>query len=195
MAKEGSFTAELKQLDFDSMLGAPMIAVMKALVHCGEQTVEFIREYVLEESSGSAGGTLAMMTFEYKRPAPKGGYNLVSMAIPLFTLIAIPNLRLDSLAIEFNTTLTHQQKTEASFGVSVTAEADIEFEVKETVKVTASASFSAQVSMESSSESTKSYNMTVRMEVEEHDAPGWAAMTELLTSIVDEQSKIPGLES
>lgn len=122
---------ELASIDFESMLGGPLVAVVNAQAQAAISTVNFIKEVgfkkkAAEEAAGDDTGTEdpIYVTFKYPKetspyePATPGdaaatppippttavpaAYEMQQLQVPILTMLPIPFIRIDLTTIDFN---------------------------------------------------------------------------------------------
>lgn len=122
---------ELSSIDFESMIGGPLVAVINAQAQAAMSTVNFIKEVgfkkkTSEESAGDDTSTEEpiYVTFKYPKelspyqPATPGDptatpavpataavpavYETQELQVPILTLLPIPFIRIDETTIDFN---------------------------------------------------------------------------------------------
>lgn len=122
---------ELSSIDFESMLGGPLIAVVKAQAQSAISTVNFIKEVGFKKKSGEQDPTADTETmepiyvkFKYWKetqpfqpanpgnpsatppvpatPAVQAKYELQYLEVPILTMLPIPYLRMEETTVDFN---------------------------------------------------------------------------------------------
>jgi hypothetical protein len=127
--------AELRQIPFDQLIGAPMKAAVEAQALAAQSTVEFIQkvgfkstdfepaDMLFEDPSADAdAGDLRNVTFSYKKKDENGTEADFALTVPLLSIVPIPYLRIDEMTIDFSAKLTDaiQRNTSTSFNLSST---------------------------------------------------------------------------
>lgn len=122
---------ELSSIDFESMLGGPLVAVINAQAQAAMTTVNFIKEVGFkkkstEEAAGGDTGTEEpiYVSFKYPKetspyqpavaadstatppvvasPAVPAVYETHELKVPILTILPIPFIRIDLTTIDFN---------------------------------------------------------------------------------------------
>lgn len=122
---------ELSSIDFESMIGGPLIAVINAQAQAAMTTVNFIKEVGFKKKStqDAAGGDTGTeepiyVTFKYPKelspyqpaipanptatppvagtPAVPAVYETQELKVPILTMLPIPFIRVDLATIDFN---------------------------------------------------------------------------------------------
>ncbi len=122
---------ELASIDFESMLGGPLVAVVHAQAQAAISTVNFIKEVgfqkkTTEDAAGGETGTEdpIYVTFKYPKeispyepatpadpnatppvaatPAVAAVYETQQLRLPILTMLPIPFIRIDLTTIDFN---------------------------------------------------------------------------------------------
>ncbi len=122
---------ELSSIDFESMIGGPLVAVINAQAQAAMSTVNFIKEVGFKKPSAEeeAGGDTSTeepiyVTFKYPKelspyqpavpadpsatppvegsPAVPAVYETHELKVPILTILPIPFIRIDLATIDFN---------------------------------------------------------------------------------------------
>lgn len=122
---------ELSSIDFESMLGGPLVAVINAQAQAAMTTVNFIKEVGFKKKSAeeAAGGDTGTeepiyVSFKYPKeissyqpavaadpsatppvsasPAVSAVYETQELKVPILTMLPIPFIRIDLTTIDFN---------------------------------------------------------------------------------------------
>ena len=122
---------ELSSIDFESMIGGPLVAVVNAQAQAAMSTVNFIKEVGFKKPSTeeSAGGDTTTedpiyVTFKYPKelspyqpanpgdpsatppipatPAVPAVYETQELKVPILTILPVPFIRVDLTTIDFN---------------------------------------------------------------------------------------------
>lgn len=122
---------ELSSIDFESMIGGPLVAVINAQAQAAMTTVNFIKEVGFKKPSAmeEAGGDTTTeepiyVTFKYPKelspyqpatpgdpsatppvpptPAVAAVYETQELQVPILTLLPIPFIRIDLATVDFN---------------------------------------------------------------------------------------------
>lgn len=122
---------ELSSIDFESMIGGPLVAVINAQAQAAMSTVNFIKEVGFKKSSDlqEAGGDTSTeepiyVSFKYPKelspyvpavvadptatppiagsPAVPAVYETQELKVPILTILPIPFIRIDLATVDFN---------------------------------------------------------------------------------------------
>ena len=122
---------ELSTIDFESMLGGPLVAVINAQAQAAMTTVNFIKEVGFKKKTkkDDAGGDTGVeepiyVTFKYPKEvspyqpavpadpdadppvlaaaAVAAAYEIQELQVPILTMLPIPFIRIDLVTIDFN---------------------------------------------------------------------------------------------
>eukprot|EP00013_Stygamoeba_regulata_P028408 CAMPEP_0177655806 /NCGR_PEP_ID=MMETSP0447-20121125/15185_1 /TAXON_ID=0 /ORGANISM="Stygamoeba regulata, Strain BSH-02190019" /LENGTH=248 /DNA_ID=CAMNT_0019159793 /DNA_START=37 /DNA_END=783 /DNA_ORIENTATION=+ len=133
---------ELQSIDFDKIIGGPLMAAIEAQATSAMVTINFIKEvgfrrlpekekekgkkdkdlvekdYAPGHTKGNPGdtdfGSPINVTFKYERKLPNGFPQPVSITVPFLTMLPIPTLRMDSVEIEFLAKITTMSTVDIS---------------------------------------------------------------------------------
>lgn len=126
---------ELSSIDFESMIGGPLVAVINAQAQAAMTTVNFIKEVGFKKLSSEeeAGGDTSTeepiyVTFKYPKelspyqpaspgdpsasppvpptPAAPAVYETQELQVPILTMLPIPYIRVDLATVDFNAKIT-----------------------------------------------------------------------------------------
>lgn len=126
---------ELSSLDFESLIGGPLVAVVNAQAQSAMSSVNFIKsvgfkpkEGVTEvafDSQETEEPIYVKFKYDKEKPGEPGQYERHILEVPLLTMLPIPYIRIDSTTIDFNAKITSVQyrKTDTSLAVDASLEA------------------------------------------------------------------------
>lgn len=141
---------ELASIDFESMLGGPLVAVVNAQAQAAMSTVNFIKEVgfkkktTLDTAGGDSGTEEPIyVTFKYPKelspyqPATPGDptatppvpataavpavYETQQLQVPILTMLPIPFIRIDLTTIDFNAKINSVEYRKTDTNLNVTA--------------------------------------------------------------------------
>lgn len=100
---------ELSTLDFQSMIGGPLNAVIKAQAQAAITSVDFIKAVGFNQE-----GNPEMVTFSYDKPVETKDANgnvtvtptPYRLTVPLLAMLPIPFIRVEETTIDFNAKIT-----------------------------------------------------------------------------------------
>lgn len=102
---------ELSSIDFQSMIGGPLNAVIKAQAQSAQTSVDFIKSVGFNAADAATDpGKPTMVSFEYDKPIESKDANGVitvtptpfSLTVPILTMLPIPFIRVEEVTIDFN---------------------------------------------------------------------------------------------
>ena len=142
---------ELSSIDFASMIGGPLVAVINAQAQAAMSSVNFIKEVGFKKVPDQAAGTDTQtsdpiyVTFRYPKeiapyqpavpadPANKveghaavpAVYETQDLQVPILTMLPIPFIRIDEASVDFNAKINsvEYQKTDTSLKIDASLEA------------------------------------------------------------------------
>ena len=181
---------ELSSIDFASMLGGPLVAVINAQAQSAMATVNFIKEVGFKKpapNSQNAGDDTSTLdpiyvTFKYPKeispyvPAVNGGnptpavYETQNLQVPILTMLPIPFIRIDVTTIDFNAKINsiEYQKTDTNLKVDAALEAKAGW-LWGSAKLNVSTSFQRTTQQGSSVDRT--YSMAVHIRAVQDEMP------------------------
>ena len=176
---------ELSSIDFESMIGGPLNAVVRAQAQSAQTSVDFIKSVGFEEDSN----TPTMVTFSYMKPIEskddQGNVTVTptkyDLTVPLLTMLPIPFIRVEETTIAFNAKINSVQEstTSSSHDLNTSLSAKGGWGP---VSVKVSASYSYKKSTSSTSKVEKTYSLAVNVKAVQDELP---AGTEKLLSILE----------
>jgi len=133
---------ELSSIDFESMLGGPLIAVVHAQAQAAMSSVNFIKEVGFKKgpknpdgTQGSATDVPIMVSFKYNKeispPDLEKGtpaqYQKHTLEVPILTMLPIPFIRMKETTVDFkakiNSISYRQVDSEVKVGAELSAKA------------------------------------------------------------------------
>lgn len=180
---------ELSSLDFESMIGGPLNAIVRAQAQSAQTSVDFIKSVGFDADSGKP----TMVTFSYDKAventAADGAVTITvvphNLTVPILTMLPIPFLRVEEATIDFNAKINSVQesKTASSHDLNSSLSAKAgwgSFSAK--LKV----SYSYKKSSSSGSKTERTYSMAVHVRAVQDELP---AGTERLLGILESNIK------
>lgn len=180
---------ELASLDFESMIGGPLNAVIKAQAQSAVTSVDFIKAVGFDtDDSGNITGP-TMVTFKYSKPvetkAADGTVTVepkdFTLTVPFLTMLPIPFIRVEETTIDFNAKITavQQSTTTSEMGLNTELQAKAGWGWgSASLKV----NFSYKKSTTSSEKVERTYSMAVHVRAVQDELP---AGTERLLGILE----------
>mmetsp|Transcript_29390 Transcript_29390/g.73979 ORF Transcript_29390/g.73979 Transcript_29390/m.73979 type:complete len:229 (-) Transcript_29390:294-980(-) len=99
---------ELASIDFEALIGGPLVATIHAQVQAAMATVNFVKTVGFEQPmfpnftpNSQATGKPSTVSFEYIRNLPDGSSYTSKLHVPLLTMVPIPTLRIDEVTLDF----------------------------------------------------------------------------------------------
>ena len=122
---------ELSSLDFESMIGGPLSAVVRAQTQAAVTSVDFIKSVGFEKDDKSKP---IMVTFTYDKPVEtvENGTTTIKplpfhLTVPILTMLPIPFIRVEETTIDFNAKINSMQESRSfssqALGASLQAKA------------------------------------------------------------------------
>ncbi|WP_345672951.1 DUF2589 domain-containing protein [Streptomyces phyllanthi] len=197
--------AELQQIPFSQLIGAPLKAAVEAQALAAQSTIEFIHKVGFKQPSGNdapdlvfddvtkdaSAGELRSVTFSYTKKDENEGTNEFSLTVPFLAITPIPFIRIDEVTIDFNAKLTDsvQRKTSSEF--------NLDSEVKGSysafwspIKVEARVSATYNQKSSSSERQQREYTLQIHVRAVQDEMPaGLSRMLDILEQAIQEQPK------
>mgnify|MGYP000250287510 FL=1 len=181
---------ELANLDFEAMIGGPLISVVNAQAQSSMATVDFIKAVGFDDD-----GNLVQTTFGYKKdvevldaegnPTGEIAEKDFELSVPFLTMLPIPCLRIEEATVDFNAKISSVQHREVDTNMKIGSE------------LTAKAgwlwgsaklktSFSYQRNTRQGNKTTRGYSMAIHVRAIGDEMP---AGTESLLGILENSIK------
>lgn len=129
--------AELRQIPFEQLIGAPMKAAVEAQALAAQSSIEFIQKVGFKQTGGgfepvdllfedtaadADAGELRNVTFSYEKKDETDEVSQFRLTVPLLAIVPVPYIRIDEMTIDFSAKLTDavQRKTSTSFNLDST---------------------------------------------------------------------------
>ncbi len=182
---------ELSSIDFKSMIGGPLDAVIRAQAQAAQTSVDFIKSVGFDEDTGEP----TMVSFKYKKPVeevdadgnPTGVVNEVqqSLTVPLLTMLPIPFIRIEETTIKFNAKINSVQESTTTSSSELSASLSAKGGWGP-VSVNLKTSFASKKSRSSSSKTERTYSLDIYVRAVQDELP---AGTERLLGILENAIK------
>lgn len=181
-------TSALQAIPFESLIGGPLDAAIKAQAMAAKTTTDFIQ--AVGFNTDSAGNKSAInIVFQYDRAG-----KTVNLAVPLLVIVPVPFIAVDLITIDFKANIsasassvqTQETSEERGASASVTARAGGRMWG---VSATFNANYSSKKDSKSTQESKYAveYTMDIHVEAKQDSMPaGLAAVLNILTSAISE---------
>jgi len=179
---------ELSNIDFESMIGGPLTAVIRAQTQAANTSVDFIKSVGFSTNEDDE-EVPTMVSFNYTRLVEEEDEdgNITStpqpftLSVPFLTMLPIPFIRIEETTIDFNAKITAVQfsktMSEHELGVSLAAKAGWgPFSAK------LKTNYSFKRKNQSGSETNRTYSLTIHVRAVQDELP---AGTERLLGILE----------
>lgn len=192
------FGKELSSINFGSIIGGSLNAIVEAQSQSAHTTVDFIKKVGFQPGNEKAPPDPVYVSFRYDKeispykpatetePEKAAECRKMVLEVPILTMMPIPFIRLEEATIDFNVKINSVTTTASSdttdWNASTEANAGYNgFCFKANVKL--NASFSNKKTRSNSDEVKRDYSLAIHIKVVQDDIP--AGMTRLL-DILDE---------
>jgi hypothetical protein len=199
MANPGT---ELASLDFGSLIGGPLTAVITAQSMAAQSTAAFIKDVGFyqdgqkNDAGVDIGGTPIYVDFKYPKEvspyqpavisaetgetieeAKEAEYQSMQISVPILTMLPIPFIKVDVMKLDFNAKITSMETQSQRSDLSVGVKA----EVKQrwpggSAKLNASVAY--KKTSQSGSSVERTYSMAIHVQASQDEMP--AGMEKLL---------------
>ena len=193
---------ELSTLDFESMLGGPLIAVVNAQAQAAISTVDFIKQVGFQPAESETIDAQATnepiyVTFKYPkevspyqpaveeqrdeqgdviteaREAQPAVWQEMKLTVPILTMLPIPFIRIEETTIDFNAKINSVESRNTSRALKIGASAEVR-QGWFTGHATLKVSASYQSQTRTGSETKRTYSMAVHIKAVQDEMPAGA---------------------
>ncbi|MFA7059344.1 MAG: DUF2589 domain-containing protein [Pedobacter sp.] len=197
----GTEGQELSNINFESMIGGPLNAVIKAQAQSAQTSVDFIKSVGFNAPDAENPGKPTMVTFEYTKiidkPGPlvdgKPGPTIptpidMKLTVPILTMLPIPYIRVEEVTIDFNakinsvveSTTTSSSELAASLAVKG-GWGPVSAELK--------CSYSTKKSTSATDKTERTYSLAIHVRAVQDELP--AGMEKLLGILENSIKEVP----
>lgn len=188
---------ELSSIDFQSMIGGPLNAVVKAQAQSAQTSVDFIKSVGFNAADAATDpGKPTMVTFTYDKPvetrATDGTITITAtpftLTVPILTMLPIPFIRVEEVTIDFNAKIN----SVAESTTSSSAELNASLAVKGgwgPVSAELKCSYSNKKSTSSTDKTERTYSLTIHVSAVQDELP--AGMEKLLAILENSIKEVP----
>jgi hypothetical protein len=203
----GTEGQELSSIDFQSMIGGPLNAVVKAQAQSAQTSVDFIKSVGFNSKDITADDTNkpngpTMVTFEYTKIIEKPGPALpdgkpgptvptptdMKLTVPILTMLPIPFIRVEDVTIDFNAKINSVvESTTAS-----SSDLNTSLAVKGgwgPVSAELKCSYSAKKSTSATDKTERTYSLAIHVRAVQDELP--AGMEKLLGILENSIKEVP----
>jgi len=177
---------ELSSIDFQSMIGGPLTAIIKAQAQSAQTSVDFIKAVGFNEDDGKP----TMVDFTYSKPVEtldaNGNVTGVTptdfkLSVPILTMLPIPFIRVEETTIDFNAKINSVQESTTTSSSALSATLGVKAGWGP-VSVNLKTSYSSKKSRSSSSKTERTYSLQIHVRAVQDELP---AGTERVLGILE----------
>lgn len=192
-----SIGQELSSIDFQSMIGGPLNAVVKAQAQSAQTSVDFIKSVGFNPADAQTDpGKPTMVTFTYDKSFEKkddtGEIQIVTqpmnLTVPILTMLPIPFIRVEEVTIDFNAKINSvvESTTASSSEINASLAAKggwgpVSAELK--------CSYSNKKSSSATDKTERTYSMAIHVRAVQDELP--AGMEKLLGVLENNIKEVP----
>lgn len=191
---------ELSSIDFQSMIGGPLNAVVRAQAQSAQTSVDFIKSVGFNAPDAKEDpGKPTMVTFEYEKIIEKKDDkgNIVptptpmKLTVPILTMLPIPFIRVEETTIDFNAKINSvvESTTASSSDLSTSLGVKggwgpVSAELK--------CSYSSKKSTSATDKTERTYSLVIHVRAVQDELP--AGMEKLLGVLENSIKEVPKVE-
>lgn len=174
---------ELSTIDFENVIGGPLVAVVHAQAQSAFATVDFIKTVGFDSE-----GKVVNVEFKYEKTPPGGTTaTTATLDVPLLTIVPIPFLRVEEVNIEFLAKINSVEYQETTTKDTISADLTVNQRWplgSAKLKV----SYSHERQSRSGATVTREYSMTVKVKAVQDEMPaGMEKVMGILESLIAEK--------
>jgi hypothetical protein len=181
---------ELSSLNFSSIIGGSLNAVVDAQAQSAKTTVDFIQNVGFKKNEDGSVGEPYYVSFKYPKevaPAENGKpaqIQVMEISVPILTIVPIPYIKVANAEIDLNVKINSISTNENSSDLKTDAKMEASASYKSPLgRVAASVKINASVSHQKKSSSSekveKEYSLHINVKAVQDDMP--AGMDRILT--------------
>lgn len=185
---------ELSSIDFQSMIGGPLNAVVKAQAQSAQTSVDFIKSVGFNPPDAKEDpGKPTMVSFTYDKPVEtkddKGVITVTptkyELTVPILTMLPIPFIRVEECEIDFNAKINSVQESTTTNS----SDLSVSLGVKGgwgPVSAELKCSYSNKKSTSATDKTERTYTMAIHVKAVQDELP---AGTEKILAILENSIK------
>lgn len=197
--------AELQQIPFSQLIGAPMKAAIEAQALAAQSTIEFIHKVGFKQdpdlgantgtdlvfadvSQNADAGELRSVSFTYEKTNENGETGRFNLTVPFLSITPIPYIRIDEMTIDFTAKLTDaiERKTESNFNLNASVSGGYSA-FWSPVKFEARVSTTYNLKSGTTDRQTRDYSLEIHVRAVQDEIPaGLARMLDMLEQAIKE---------
>jgi hypothetical protein len=192
-----SIGQELSSIDFQSMIGGPLNAVIKAQAQSAQTSVDFIKSVGFNALDAKEDpGKPTMVTFEYvKIIENKNAEGVITqtptpmrLTVPILTMLPIPYIRVEEVTIDFNAKINSVQESTTASSSELAASLAIKGGWGP-VSAELKCSYSNKKSTSSTDKTERTYSLVIHVRAVQDELP--AGMEKLLSVLENSIKEVP----
>jgi hypothetical protein len=177
---------ELSSIDFQSMIGGPLIAVIKAQAQSAQTSVDFIKSVGFNDPEADENaGMPTMVTFTYEKPVESkdeaGDITVTptafNLTVPILTMLPIPFIRVEEVTIDFNAKINSVAESTTSASSDLNTSLSVKVGWKP-VSAELKCSYSNKKSSSATDKTERTYSLVIHVRAVQDELP--AGMERLL---------------
>jgi len=189
---------ELASLDFENLIGGPLIAVVHAQAQAAMATVNFIKQVGFKPPTGpitpfdQTTGEPATVTFNYKKIVPKPDgtgdeEKTAELTVPFLAMLPIPYLRVQEANVDFLAKINSVQFRQVDTNIAVTGELESKAGfLFGSARLKVTTTFQRQT--KEGATVTRDYSMGVKVKAVQEEMPGGLdRLLSILESLIKEK--------
>lgn len=175
-----AITDELSSIDFQSMIGGPLIAVIKAQAQSAQTSVDFIKSVGFNDPNADENaGMPTMVTFTYEKPVESKDEETdiitvtptaFNLTVPILTMLPIPFIRVEEVTIDFNAKINSIVESTTSASSDLNASLSVKVGWKP-VSAELKCSYSNKKSSSATEKTERTYSLVIHVRAVQDELP------------------------
>lgn len=189
---------ELSSIDFQSMIGGPLNAVIKAQAQSAQTSVDFIKSVGFNASDAKEDpGKPTMVSFTYdkilEKKDPTTGVitpdvKPFTLTVPILTMLPIPFIRVEEVTIDFNAKINSVVESTTSSSSELKASLEVKLGWSP-VSAELKCSYSNKKSTSATDKTERTYSLIIHVRAVQDELP--AGMEKLLGVLENSIKEVP----
>lgn len=188
---------ELSAINFQSMIGGPLNAVIKAQAQSAQTSVDFIKSVGFNAADAATDpGMPTMVTFAYDKPIEtKDAAGVItvtptpfSLTVPILTMLPIPFIRVEEVTIDFNAKINSVSESTTASSSDLSASLGVKGGWGP-VSAELKCSYSNKKSTSATDKTERTYSLIIHVRAVQDELP--AGMEKLLGVLENSIKEVP----
>ena len=176
---------ELASLDFSSLIGGPLVAIVNAQAQASLSSADFIKQVAFKPTTTSPPGPLELETvsFEYKKTGDSGVVTQ-TIDVPLISILNVPFIRVQEATIQFRANIVGMEFSQVDTSSQVGVELSAGLRLRR-FSANLKASYASQKKSSSGEKTERTYAMDILVKIVQDEVPeGLSRVLDIFGSLI-----------